>query len=378
MSVTLYAENYRALRKIKWELPKGVCALVGPNGSGKTTLLEVPELLRSVMYDGFSKLGGNRGFEGLRNLQAAPAASVKLGIDLEEIKWHISVDIDDDRNSIVTFRELLHEGDALLFDRAPGKDEFTYNGSVRRGETTLHALALDKYLRPKTNTLNPPVSWLAEYRLYRPYNLDQFRQYASPVSAENTLSVSGQNALTVLRNWRDSRETEVRSTFVMDRLRGAFPDVFSYLDFVPSEHSVGGIIISPQSDARTPIRSAPNGLLTTLLHLCAIVSAPRGGIVAIDEPENGLHPFAIKQLISAAHEWADEQDVTVLFATHSPVIIDEFKKDPEHLFVMQTDQEVLPVRLDQMRDAGWLSQFSLGDLYKYGDFGAPAESHAGA
>jgi predicted ATPase len=52
MSIRLRVENYRALRKIDWELPRGVCALVGPNGSGKTTLLEVPEVLRDIFANG--------------------------------------------------------------------------------------------------------------------------------------------------------------------------------------------------------------------------------------------------------------------------------------------------------------------------------------
>jgi hypothetical protein len=43
---------------------------------------------------------------------------------------------------------------------------------------------------------------------------------------------------------------------------------------------------------------------------------------------------------------------------------------------MEPEHEVLPVRLDEVRDREWLAQFSLGDLYKHGDFGAPAEGVA--
>jgi predicted ATPase len=90
-------------------------------------------------------------------------------------------------------------------------------------------------------------------------------------------------------------------------------------------------------------------------------------------PENGLHPFAIKRIVGAMREWAGEHDFTILLATHSTVLIDLFKDEPEHLFVMEPGRDVLPVRLDEVRDRGWLAQLSLGDLYKQGDFGAPLE-----
>ncbi len=95
----------------------------------------------------------------------------------------------------------------------------------------------------------------------------------------------------------------------------------------------------------------------------AVCSAPDGGIVAIDEPENGLHPYAIRNILGAIREHADEHNLTVLLATHSPVVLDEFKEEPDKVYVMaQTGPEQL-VRLDKLKDPDWLSHFSLGNLY---------------
>jgi predicted ATPase len=96
-------------------------------------------------------------------------------------------------------------------------------------------------------------------------------------------------------------------------------------------------------------------------------------VLAIDEPENALHPYSIRRLMDAFREWSDAHDVTVLLATHSPVILDTFKELPEKVFVMQPDQEVLPVPLDQLKKRSWLAHFSLGDLYEHLEYGAPAK-----
>ena len=42
---------------------------------------------------------------------------------------------------------------------------------------------------------------------------------------------------------------------------------------------------------------APDGWFVALLHLTAVASTGEGDLIAIDEPENALHPRAIKLLI---------------------------------------------------------------------------------
>jgi predicted ATPase len=112
-------------------------------------------------------------------------------------------------------------------------------------------------------------------------------------------------------------------------------------------------------------------MLTTLLHLCAVASAPDGGMVAIDEPENSLSPFAIRQVIQTIRERAAQKDLTVLLATHSPVLLNQFKDAPEDVWVLDLDHEETPRRLTDLHDEDWLARFSLGDLYAREVVGAP-------
>src|SRR5204862_7719071 len=114
--------------------------------------------------------------------------------------------------------------------------------------------------------------------------------------------------------------------------------------------------------------------LTGLLHLTAVASAPPGGAMAIDEFENALHPFAVRALLDHIRTWADDHGTAVTLATHSPVLIDQFKADPSRLLVMDTTPELGPTAVDKLRDPEWLAHFSLGDLYARGEFGAQAAS----
>ncbi len=56
-------------------------------------------------------------------------------------------------------------------------------------------------------------------------------------------------------------------------------------------------------------------------------------------------------------------------ASHSPVLLDEFKEQPGSVFVMEHGLESRPVPLTELFEPDWLARFSLGKLYERGEFG---------
>jgi len=70
-------------------------------------------------------------------------------------------------------------------------------------------------------------------------------------------------------------------------------------------------------------------------------------------------------------DWSQRHGVSILLATHSPVLIDAFRECPEQLYVMEPSHPVLPVALSELRERSWLNHFALGDLYAHDEFGAP-------
>lgn len=68
-----------------------------------------------------------------------------------------------------------------------------------------------------------------------------------------------------------------------------------------------------------------------LVLLCDLSAAEKGGIVAIDEPENSLHPYAIRLFVRLADQLARRNDLNVMLTTHSPVLLDTFNDKPEQV-----------------------------------------------
>lgn len=372
MSLTLRAQQYFGLREIEWTLPKGLCALVGPNGSGKTTLLNLPLFLRVAMENGIGAAAArSNGPEGVRHFDAPPRLPTTVGITVDDVEWSMKL---FSTATAIEVEDSVRVGITDVFLREAFAPTFVYRGPVA---TPSGGPGLRAALATKTDDakeFDPLVRALQQWQVFecQNYSLQQFRYGGSSSTVYDTrLNANGTNVFSVLRNWRDSRATRDRWEFVIQGLKDMLPDLFSDIEFKPAGQQLVASFVRPGQQAAIPQYLAPNGWLVALLHLCAVASAEPGSVVALDEPENALHPFAIRRLIEAVRERAAAQDLTVVMATHSPVVLNQFADEPEKLFVMEPGKPVLPCSLADLRDTEWLKNFALGDLYAHDEFGAP-------
>lgn len=81
--------------------------------------------------------------------------------------------------------------------------------------------------------------------------------------------------------------------------------------------------------------------------------------MVVDEPELGLHPFALELLAALFHEASDHTQLLV--STQSPALLNHF--DPEHVVVVERkDGASVFKRLDPATLEHWLDDYSLGEL----------------
>lgn len=88
--------------------------------------------------------------------------------------------------------------------------------------------------------------------------------------------------------------------------------------------------------------------------------------VLLDEPELGLHPYAINLLADMLKQVAEEKQVLV--ATQSVELLNCFKPEDVVVAERQDDATVLK-RLDTEELKDWLEDYSLGELWKRNIFG---------
>jgi predicted ATPase len=92
----------------------------------------------------------------------------------------------------------------------------------------------------------------------------------------------------------------------------------------------------------------------------------RPSIILVDEPELGLHPFAIAILASLIKQAGAETQVIV--ATQSPLLLDHFQPE-DVLVVNQVEGASAFERVDASALTEWLDDYSLGQLWEKNEFG---------
>jgi predicted ATPase len=65
-----------------------------------------------------------------------------------------------------------------------------------------------------------------------------------------------------------------------------------------------------------------DGTLRVLAIAAALLSAPRGSLLAIEEFDNGIHPSQAGRLVRRIEEAAKERGTRVLLTTHNPAMLD--------------------------------------------------------
>lgn len=85
-------------------------------------------------------------------------------------------------------------------------------------------------------------------------------------------------------------------------------------------------------------------------------------VIIIDEPELGLHPFAITQLAEMIKEASI--NTQVIIATQSPGLVDEF--DANQIAIIERDEKnesTTANKLNKEELSEWLDNYSLSELW---------------
>jgi predicted ATPase len=89
-------------------------------------------------------------------------------------------------------------------------------------------------------------------------------------------------------------------------------------------------------------------------------------VILVDEPELGLHPYAITMLGSLVK--AASEKTQVILSTQSPLFLDQFH--PEDVLVADRKEDSTHfTRLDSQRLSAWLEDYSLGQLWEKNELG---------
>lgn len=351
-------QGYKSIKNLSIEL-KSINILIGANGAGKSNFISFFKLLRWTIQ--------NPGQLQLFIAQSGGANSFLFdGSEVtHQIKAELNFETDSGKNDY--FMRLFHAAsDTLIF--AEEKYRFSSNNydslalwksldsGHRESKLIAQAEQGDKTARVILNLIQKDCV------VYQFHNTSDTARIKSRWNINDNIYLKEDAANLAPFLWR-LREYEPKSySRIVATIRQIAP---FFADFVLEP--IGNSVILQWREYNTDIifsvHQASDGTLRTLSLITLLLQPEEQlpDVIILDEPELGLHPYAIN-IISELMQSISHR-TQIILATQSTTLIDCF--EPEDIIVVERrERESLFHRLDSQKLQEWFEDYLLSELWQ--------------
>lgn len=366
--VSLSIEGFRSIRKADLAIGP-VTVLVGANGSGKTNLLLFLEMLSYAMAERLAVFVGEHG--GSNALQhngseATPRlrATIECLSELGSSRYRVS--LSDAAEGTLIFSE------ECLEHRAPGAaTPYSRQLDVGRRESEVPKLADvagNADLHAAATVVRDRLRGMRVFHFHNTSRRAAMRK-PGPVDQDRALRPDGANLAAYLATLAKYAPQHLRR--IEEEVRAAVAD-FREFDLAErgGEVRLSYLGLDPYYALQPSQWSDGSLRFAALATLLLQPARHMPSLIAIDEPELGLHPSAVRRvarMVRAASEYTQ-----VLVATQSPTLLREFEAD-EVIVVRHDGGSSQFERLDPEELGMWVEEFGdYGELFERSIIGGSA------
>lgn len=362
MLTAITLENFKSYRQAKLPL-SALTVLIGANASGKSNVIEALQFL-SLLAHGqklsaiqFAVQNGNQVMRGkLEDLAYQRGESFCLGVYTSAPEWNrLTMQLSRRTDGLhITAETLNHDGekvplyaldqpsDGQSTDAGVAYNNFTKGGNKPHVTCTDQAAIFTQLTSPaafeakhkKSREQIPPVAkhleqWLSSILFLDPVPA-QMRDYTFP--SDKQLQSNGRNVSAVLFNlWGNNEGAAQEQPYASNRA-----SILQFIQSLPEQDIAnisflqeprGGVMLQltetfgGKADA-CDASLLSDGTLRVLAIAAAMLSAPEGSLVVIEEIDNGVHPSRAHHLLHQLQSIAQTRKLRVLLSTHNPAMLD--------------------------------------------------------
>ena len=350
------ARNYGCLLDVEASLSP-LHAFVGPNDSGKSTLLHGLRTLFQIPGDGFdwTEKGEWLPFDPYidRTLLEGHFSDTALPFMLacaDEGGWYM-------------VRKASSFIEARLSEQAPpsGTEEADFQSYGTRLHYSGHRTSTGHF----TDTSQAERAKLQKFSRTRLVRFDPDALRATSGLIPESKSVAflddrGHGLPGVYFALRNRDDDTYRK--IVDEVRRHFPTI-KYLRV--KAVTSGSVILEAELVNGTRVEAArfSEGLLYFLAFAALRHMAPVP-LLLVEEPENGLHPARIAEVVRILRSLTEEQGTQVIMATHSPLVVNDLKADEVSVVTRDNDAGTRVKRICETPDFEERAKvYSLGELW---------------
>jgi len=351
-------EGFRSIKAMDLEL-RSLNVLIGANGAGKSNLVSFFKMLNEMMAGRLQQYIGTTG-RAQSLLHFGPKVTPQI-----ESRLEFEVD-----NGLDTYSMRLSHaaGDTLIFAEETLSSLQTGSKSTKlvqlgagHDETRIGQEA-DKG-EPTAKVFRHLLNQCRVYHFHDTSPTARARQYGY-VGDNRWLMPDAGNLAALLLRLREENGGAVYQRIV-STIRQIAP-FFADFDLEPAGPGKTDIILNWRDKGSDQVfgpHQLSDGTLRAICLVTLLLQAENElpELIIVDEPELGLHPYALN-VIAALFKKASHH-TQVLISTQSSAFLDNF--DPEDVVVVEREgKESKLARPDPEKLAAWLDEYSLGEVWE--------------
>ena len=376
MITHVQVKNFRSLADVDVKLG-ALTVLVGRNGTGKSAFLDVLRFVRDALRIGLEDAIIDRhGITALRRWAPHKPFQIEIALRVEESNfWGVY-------NFVIGSEQGVHKVKRETCRVGESSSKVLEEYEIRDGKFVISPKSLIKRSIHYERTQNKQELVLRNVSIFSPllirmrralegnfYSIfpNVLRQPQKP-STEKTLTDDGSNFASVLRRMRKEKKYFADLLAALNRIVDGVGDIRvgeagGYLVTELKHNDFGEKSAKAGKSPWFSLAQESDGTLRMLGMLVALYqNQPRRTLVALEEPENALHPGALAVLSDVLREATRRYQVLV--TTQSPDLISRFNVDDLH--VVEREGSVTQIgSVDEAQRAVIEEQlFSAGDLLR--------------
>jgi predicted ATPase len=360
-SITI--KGYKSIRDLEAFKLGHINVLIGPNGAGKSNFVSLFRLLRALIDEDLQlALAIEGGADALLYLgpKVTKEFSVKLLFGQNGYEFTLQPTVD---NRLVFSRELS----IYQPPRRSGMEMPQYFGSGHF-EARLKAHKDDSGYSAKKGPPHYVFEALSSWVTYHFHDTSIFAgvRLAGGINDNISLRWNAANLAAFLYRLQSTHLSYYEKIRDVVRLAAPFFDDFLLRPIPSNPEKIQLEWRQRGSDYPLLASQLSDGTLRFICLATALLQPSPPSTMLFDEPELGLHPYALSLLGGMIQRsvapWGTPQN-QIIISTQSALLLNEFV--PEDIIVVErADDQSIFQRLDSEQLSGWLADYTLGELWQ--------------
>lgn len=351
MITEIAIRNFKSIKELTLDL-KPINILIGPNGAGKSNFINFFSFVYAIFDKHLASYTADKGGAG-RMIHLGSRFSKQIGgrLSFSDVNRYV-------------FWLLSNEQDELFFLEEYGEYNLS-KGNLGFSGWSKELYGQGGYKESKLHNFKSHIAlyvkkYLESFRVYHFHDTSKNAPLKQTARLDDTrfLRADGANLPAFLY------KLQQHDTLAFNRIEAVIQTIAPYFDRFDLQPTGDFIRLNwrqKNTDIYLDASDLSDGTLR-FIALCTLLLQPElPQTIIIDEPELGLHPYAIT-ILAELMQSAAQQKRQLIVATQSINFIDKFS--PEDIIVVDNiANESQFKRLDETSLEAWLEEYSMGELW---------------